>query len=79
MRTLSDDVAKHKEDGNVPALEKIRDEIGEVVLFTRDRVALLTEQGKPRSTIAQSQKNLAQAEMNFAMVQGTIDSIINPQ
>lgn len=77
MQSLSEIIELHKASKNVPALEKVREEIGEVVLFTQERVAEMVAQKKPSHQITQSQRNLNQAESNWVLVQNAVDSILN--
>ncbi len=67
--SLKEKVEDHKAKGEIAELMHLRNEIGVLIGFVQDRVKEMIDGADPKALLKRSEKNLAQAQLNFAFIQ----------
>lgn len=75
MRSLTEIIEEHKANRDIAALVVLREDIHGVIHFVRDRIAEMLQDKDPKPILQRAEKNLAQAEKNFAGIQAAIDEL----
>lgn len=74
MITLREIIVQATKEKYIGKLEKMRDEISSLIHLVADRIQEALQNGE---NVHRQQQNIAQARLNFALIQGGIDSINN--